>query len=351
MCPKCNLRYCSLVCYRQEAHKDCTTVFVTETVNALTEETRKEEEAMGFKVDKKDFNYEEHMKASVNDYNEEELDSDDDLWQSLGDLILSDDNAIGQRSLEDILEGISEEELWNRMTPKQKLKFLKSVEKGTPSDETSKETQRRKKWWLQNELFGSFLIQQLDAKAESSERQTSVVPKLLEPDNAMKKLFLKNSFVKNDILIYNIISAVVHYIFLNSHDLNGLDFNLVPDLKANSKIKYKSAKDLFQSICVLYMVLLEKKEIIELFEDLAIVLQDWNKVLLSLSGLHEFIFDSAQTNENEYKPVLKKVEYYFSYSRFYLSVDFEQKGRLLPLRESAQEMIQGLKHEMEYFQQ
>ncbi|KAK0501476.1 hypothetical protein EDD18DRAFT_1347557 [Armillaria luteobubalina] len=108
-CPTCNLPYCSLTCFRSPAHADCSETFykneIQRDVGANT--NLKAEERL-------------KMMEMLKKFEEIENDGDDD-----------DDDGLAER-----FEGIdldNTDELWSRLTPAERTKFLNAV--ADPSSE------------------------------------------------------------------------------------------------------------------------------------------------------------------------------------------------------------------------
>ncbi|KAK0189104.1 hypothetical protein F5146DRAFT_1057964 [Armillaria mellea] len=107
-CPTCNLPYCSLTCFRSPAHADCSETFykneIQRDVNANPNLKAQERLKMM-----------EMLKRFEEMENEEDDDNDDD----------DDDGGLAER-----FEGIdldNTDELWSRLTPAERTKFLNAL--------------------------------------------------------------------------------------------------------------------------------------------------------------------------------------------------------------------------------
>lgn len=140
-CPKCNLLYCSLQCFRSPAHADCSEAFyrkeVEDDIRTTPSKTAEERQKMMEMLKR----FEEDAANVDQDFLEDEDEDDDE----------NDDLASKLESMD--LENASYEEIWSALTPSQRETFLKAL--NDPSSELAQqllaseelEKQIEEPWW------------------------------------------------------------------------------------------------------------------------------------------------------------------------------------------------------------
>ncbi|ESP02359.1 hypothetical protein LOTGIDRAFT_138548 [Lottia gigantea] len=153
-CPRCNIKYCSLNCYKDEKHASCSELFYKDWVIQELQETKTrpgDKEKML------------EMLSRLENGNPEELDSDDD----------NDDD---EEDLESRLKGLDlddSEAVLNKLTSKEKAEFEKLLKDGHVGNLVEVWTP----WWKETRE----LIEEVDEKGKKSKKQTkSNKPKLLK---------------------------------------------------------------------------------------------------------------------------------------------------------------------------
>ncbi|KAJ1896965.1 Zinc finger HIT domain-containing protein 2 [Kickxella alabastrina] len=127
-CPKCGIPYCSLVCYRDKKHLECTECFYKEQV----------EETMH--AQKSDDQTKQQMRELLQRFHEQQ--EQDTIAEAItGDLSSDSDDSNDSSSpltLSNRLRGLDihdtayTEEIWNRLSAKEKTEFLQLVSNHDP---------------------------------------------------------------------------------------------------------------------------------------------------------------------------------------------------------------------------
>ncbi|XP_055643703.1 zinc finger HIT domain-containing protein 2 [Toxorhynchites rutilus septentrionalis] len=140
-CPRCNILYCSLVCYKAESHTQCSESFYRENViqeMALTRGDHQAEQSTRQMVDilkRLDQTEREHEasgESPVDDNDDDEIDSDD------GEV---------EPELIDRMEGVNlndADAIWNRLTEEERNEFRSMLESG----DVSQIMPMLEPWWL-----------------------------------------------------------------------------------------------------------------------------------------------------------------------------------------------------------
>ncbi|TFK74959.1 hypothetical protein BDN72DRAFT_892650 [Pluteus cervinus] len=143
-CPTCNVPYCSLVCFRNESHAQCSEVFYKKEVE-LDIETGPS----------KTVEERERMMDILRKFENANQEEDPESFYAEGDDSNDETAALDlARKLGSInLDTAKSEALWSVLTPEQRNKFLKAVD--NPESELAKqllasetlEDERRGPWW------------------------------------------------------------------------------------------------------------------------------------------------------------------------------------------------------------
>ncbi|KAF8347773.1 hypothetical protein F5887DRAFT_1060585 [Amanita rubescens] len=189
-CPSCNIPYCSLSCFRSQAHSQCSEPFykneleidIHSAPSKSIEERRKMTELLR--------KFEEE---SVNDDADDLTTSDDDLDADLA------------RRLQGInLENVNPDELWSLLNAEERSKFMEVLR--DPSSELAQqllsseelEKSRRKPWWEESEIEG-----EEDTNHPSKTRPEVV----LVPSSMVKPVHASPS------LVYNVCAICIAYVY------------------------------------------------------------------------------------------------------------------------------------------
>ncbi|TBU30173.1 hypothetical protein BD311DRAFT_659626 [Dichomitus squalens] len=202
-CPRCNIPYCSLVCFRSEKHGDCSESFYRKEVeldvksapSASAEEKRRMMELLKrFEEDSLDDS------PLLDDTDNEDEDGADDL----------------QRRLQSIdLDTASYDELWNALTLSEREKFLRAVD--NPNSESAQqllaseelEKVQVEPWWEpqppSNEISAP-------SDAAVPNRNRGARPSIVQiPESLVKQV--SNNAASGPLLLYNICALCIAYAY------------------------------------------------------------------------------------------------------------------------------------------
>ncbi|XP_014212209.1 zinc finger HIT domain-containing protein 2 [Copidosoma floridanum] len=203
VCPKCFIGYCSLDCYKSQAHLECSESFYKQCVE---DELRVEHSDSQVKQKTLDILQRIYNEDTENDVLREILveNGDDGQVEELD----SDDEA--EKPLEKRLENINlddADELWSALTLNEKQEFEALLKSG----EASKLLPTWEPWWSYRSE--KKLVKDLD---ENSKDQTYInnCPKILDIE-ALKTVIKASPYIK-----YSIINTVYAYAYTTLH-LNG----------------------------------------------------------------------------------------------------------------------------------
>ncbi|KII87478.1 hypothetical protein PLICRDRAFT_664480 [Plicaturopsis crispa FD-325 SS-3] len=197
-CPTCNIGYCSLTCFRSEAHAQCSETFYRKEVESdiHSEPSKTTEERLKMMEMLKRF----------------EQDSAEDDIDALAD---NDDETDLSRRLANVdLSAASSDYLWSLLTPDERDKFTRAFD--DPSSElaqqllTSEELERERyePWWEAPSLN----VEENEALHPGSFKRYGASPQLMTvPSNMRKPLPLGSS------LIYNICLVCIAYAYVTRH--------------------------------------------------------------------------------------------------------------------------------------
>ncbi|EMD38803.1 hypothetical protein CERSUDRAFT_92834 [Gelatoporia subvermispora B] len=202
-CPRCNIPYCSLLCFRSDSHAECAEAFYRQEIETevRSEPSKTAEERRRTLELLKRFE-EDALDDPLADPAMTDEDDGEDLAERLGELDI--DNA-------------SYEELWAKLTPAERDKFVRAL--GDPSSELARqlltreelERARIESWWEAPESLDA------DADKASSTR----VPKSYGKRPAMmsvpKSLTDASSTRSGPSLLYNICAVCIAYAYVTRH--------------------------------------------------------------------------------------------------------------------------------------
>ncbi|KAL1945141.1 hypothetical protein VTO73DRAFT_2761 [Trametes versicolor] len=205
-CPRCNIPYCSLVCFRSEKHGDCSESFYKKEVeldvksapSAGTEEKRR-------------------MMDLLKRFEEDALDDSPLLGDPDNDADEDADDLEGR--LQNVnLDSASYEELWAALTPAERDKFLKALE--DPNSELAQqllaseelERERVNPWWEAPTASGSE-----DLSGGEAERKDRTRPPPIMPIPAPLVKQAANNALSGPLLLYNICAVCITYAYIVRH--------------------------------------------------------------------------------------------------------------------------------------
>ncbi|OXU29747.1 hypothetical protein TSAR_012332 [Trichomalopsis sarcophagae] len=216
VCPKCNIEYCSLDCYKSTAHLDCSENFYKQCVEEMLKTQQCDPQMKQKTLDmlqrmhdneENDDDVLRHIldnEDDIEEFDEEvELDSDDDDIEPLGKRIENID-------LDDT------DQLWSALTASERQEFEALVKSG----EAKKLLPLWKPWWTYT--AEKKLVEDLSEKSECEKAYKSDCPKIVCVP-ALKSTSKASPFIR-----FNIINAVYAYAytalyFNNEHHSTPLD--------------------------------------------------------------------------------------------------------------------------------
>ncbi|KDQ19002.1 hypothetical protein BOTBODRAFT_481020 [Botryobasidium botryosum FD-172 SS1] len=151
-CPTCNLSYCSLTCYRSDAHSQCTEVFYK---RSLEEQIRSEPS--------KTTEEKRQMLSMLKRFEEESANADEEglLGSGSGDEAEAEEDNLSKR-LENVdLDSADTNVLWSALSEKQREQFMRAMR--DPSSELAQELLASEDlalyaftpWWEASSIDGS----------------------------------------------------------------------------------------------------------------------------------------------------------------------------------------------------
>ncbi|KZT25204.1 hypothetical protein NEOLEDRAFT_1156397 [Neolentinus lepideus HHB14362 ss-1] len=118
LCPKCNMPYCSLTCFRSEAHTDCSESFYRKEVESDIKSTPSKTAEERLK-----------MMELLKRFEENSLDDEADIVKELaGEDGQEEEHDLANRLGNVDLDSVSPDELWSMLTPEEREKFIKTLD-------------------------------------------------------------------------------------------------------------------------------------------------------------------------------------------------------------------------------
>ncbi|KAH9852166.1 hypothetical protein C2E23DRAFT_868976 [Lenzites betulinus] len=205
-CPRCNIPYCSLVCFRSEKHGDCSESFYRKEVE-LDVKT-----APSASVEEK-----RRMMDLLKRFEEDALDDSPLLEDSDND---EDADGLSQRLKNVDLDSASYEELWEALTPAQREKFLHAL--NDPSSELAQqllssaelEREQVEPWW---ETPAQPHSDDLPLPSDpTTNRRHGAKPSIMFVPAPLVKQSSANA-LSGPLLLYNICALCVAYAYIVRH--------------------------------------------------------------------------------------------------------------------------------------
>ncbi|KAI0352088.1 hypothetical protein OH77DRAFT_1409888 [Trametes cingulata] len=204
-CPRCNIPYCSLVCFRSEKHANCSESFYRKEVELDVKS------APSASVEEK-----RRMMDLLKRFEEDSLDESPLLADS--DNEDEDDADDLHRRLQNIdLDSASYEELWAALTPAEREKFLRAI--NDPNSELAQQLLASEE--LERERVDPWWEAPADAEPEDSSasssgatarRHGSKPPIMSIPEPLIKQS--SNNALSGPLLLYNICAVVITYAYI-----------------------------------------------------------------------------------------------------------------------------------------
>ncbi|KAI0333905.1 hypothetical protein GY45DRAFT_1319144 [Cubamyces sp. BRFM 1775] len=202
-CPRCNIPYCSLVCYRSEKHGDCSESFYKKEVELDVKS------APSANVEEK-----RRMMDLLKRFEEDSLDDSPLLGDSDNE---GDDDADDlQERLQNIdLDSASYDELWKVLTPAERERFLRAL--NDPDSElaqqllASEELEREQvePWW---EASADDIATSAPVSTEAKRRHGGRPPIMPIPEPLVKQS--STNTLSGPLLSYNICAVCITYAYI-----------------------------------------------------------------------------------------------------------------------------------------
>ncbi|KAF5336161.1 hypothetical protein D9611_006356 [Ephemerocybe angulata] len=191
-CPTCNVPYCSLTCFRSEAHSQCSETFYKKEIETgiQSEPTKSAQERM-------------QMLDLLKRFEEESAEDAEALEAD------ADESDLAQRFAAVDLESVSPDALWSMLTPEEQKKFMIAMR--DPSSEiaqqllSSQELREnlREPWWTRTRVPDDPNIPRSDTQEEPT--------MMTIPESMLKPV------PNRPLLVYNLASICLGYTFVIRH--------------------------------------------------------------------------------------------------------------------------------------
>lgn len=192
-CPRCNIRYCSMKCYKDKTHMECTEAFYKDNI------------AEELKSQPIDASKREHMLRQLRAFeegNEDFVDSDDEEED--------DENDISRRFDDLDIDSADVQSIWDRLTPEEQQKFFNMIDSRNP--ELEQVLKMYVPWWE----TPYELVKEVDSTAEDDSNKPPELPETLPTFDA--QVISRPTFG----LILNLIHCLMVYAYLQRHSLGEL---------------------------------------------------------------------------------------------------------------------------------
>jgi len=316
ICPKCGIFYCSLNCYRNQQHLNCTELFYKEQVllHLSTHPNQKE-------IKKKTLQLLQKLNLNnEKDYEEEHcLAVDDDNHEMMAKKKQQAEND--QQIDDDYLENI--------LTPEEKKKFKLMIESGSifnllPSNFWDP-------WYLR---YTKSLIQEIDVHNEDQQKDNQNSNNDEEiPKHPCFDTFHLTKYVQNSspLIRFNIINTILSYCYVCRYFTGDYHLNaneaysllLESSILSNKEIICENCSNALQ---ITWRRLIEQKStplcfIKQLLTDTCYIIQNGNDLILRI--LNDIIELSLKVtkpfNSSQAKPkvIIKKIQFYIAWCQMY----------------------------------
>ncbi|XP_078683980.1 zinc finger HIT domain-containing protein 2-like isoform X2 [Branchiostoma floridae x Branchiostoma belcheri] len=202
-CPRCNIAYCSLSCYRSEKHEGCSEQFYKEHIIEELKQQRGSHEEKQKVLE---------MLKRLEDQQEEEEEGEE---------------GEDEQTLEDRLQGLDldrdTEAIWDQLTDQERAEFQSVVERGMLGEMLEMWTP----WWSLSHEQAS-LIEEVGTQQDSVTEETEIRTNTNSPPALMAKIPKLSSLLKgqpSESIKYNIVNILYCYAYVvRLH--NGDHFNI-----------------------------------------------------------------------------------------------------------------------------
>ena len=281
-CPKCNLNYCSMTCYKSEKHINCTEQFYRECCMSELE---------GVHVSK-------DMREKM-----------EDILASSSNILPTNNNV--QESLEDRLCDLAlddTDEIWERLNDQERKEFFKFIE----SDELKKYVKCWKPWWIFE------MVEEIDDKTVLR------CPKIYKNIIAIDKLVSKSP---NKSIRYTIMHILLCYSYIarryngDHHSFHDEISEIYPEIcpvlfSSNAGISFTSMEDVVGSFVFNASnskVQLNNEFLMLIIDDLFYFLKAENTGRGFIAAALSDVRTILKGFPDYVKPICKKLEFFISW--------------------------------------
>ncbi|KAF1798158.1 hypothetical protein V8B55DRAFT_1601305 [Mucor lusitanicus] len=193
VCPRCNLRYCSLACYKDLQHADCTESFYKDSVTA---------EIQNRELDKDSKSKMLEMLKRLEEENDPNdlLDSDDEDDEQ--------DNELMQRFANIDIENTDPDLIWDLLSDKERLEFEQALKSG---DWNKLDIPTYQPWWKHQ-------VSLIQDSQQDDQDDRPVMPKTVPDFTKMTQPATRSS----PHLAWNLLHLLGTYSYLMRHSLGDL---------------------------------------------------------------------------------------------------------------------------------
>ncbi|CAG8805138.1 14678_t:CDS:2 [Gigaspora margarita] len=327
-CPRCNLKYCSLNCYKHETHSECTEAFYKDNIIEEIKSQRVDEDDKKKMIDMlRRFEQEgDEMSREAMEMEDEDYDDITDRFNDLNIgkscliilLILSNYLFIHyyyhQPSLFPFTDSADIETIWSKLTPRERVEFQEKFIDGKPESllEIIDELPLWKPWWEYNNNNSSKIVEISSQSVEDEEysqkksRDTLLQrPQILSDIKKIEELTKKSP---NPALTLNLINILYPNIY-ETNSINVL-WDLSPILNTTKNLVFQSVDEAITASSIITIQNPKYKQLPEfqslILGDIVCLLTSIDTVLAALSDLYR-LFQSQQqtsttTTSNNYLP-------------------------------------------------
>ncbi|KAK7687637.1 hypothetical protein QCA50_008852 [Cerrena zonata] len=212
-CPRCNIPYCSLTCFRSTTHANCSEGFY-----------KKELEADIRTTPSKSAEERKQMMELLKRFEDDSLDSSGIIDELANENDDGDDDFLSRfRDLD--LENITHEQLWSALNPEERDRFMKAL--GDPSSELTQQLlasdeldkQRIEPWWdapdpsIQTETEYE-TDENSSLRPHTAAKNYGVKPQLIDIPEAVISASSK-SLNQGPSLLYNVAATLIVYAYIS----------------------------------------------------------------------------------------------------------------------------------------
>ncbi|KAK9700863.1 hypothetical protein K7432_012002 [Basidiobolus ranarum] len=313
ICPRCNLRYCSLNCYRNEAHLSCTENFYREQI---VEEVQNRSVSTSQKLQTMKMLAEFEKKNLAS---EEELETEDVEEVGLEDKLLS--------RFEDMnIETATPDDLWELLTEEERADFINTLDANEESTNALIDmAEPWRPWWIQSKQYE--LVSEV---GEADNEEMPQIPKVVDNIESISVLSPKPPRKE---MIYNLVNIIFAYVYAvryldgdlkhSSADAGSLIWSVSSLLDSKEPFVFESLED---SIVTSMQRSIKNTQLkqpmgyqILVLHDIVTIFSRIDFVLAALSELYALFQDIQQLDKSFGKTIMRKAFMSEKKTYFYLS--------------------------------